>query len=345
MSLEFERVTYRYPGTQAGVFDVTLRVESSELVAVIGGSGSGKTTLLRLVSGFLRAQQGRVTLDGKPIDDIPPRERDVGLVFQNYALFPLMSVAENVAYALKVRSVARAEREAAARKMLGKLGLAEFANRRPDTLSGGQQQRVALARALIYRPKVLLLDEPLSALDPALRGEMRDEILRIQREYKVPTLLVTHNQEEALSMADRVAVIEGGWLAQVATPQQLYDAPATAFVAKFVGHSNLFAGEVVDATHVSTEFGMLEVRPHGLPARARPRLLIRPERIQSRAIRDGRNAFPGRVTRDRFMGAFRHVDVAVGNSTLLVEVGHREPIERIAIPPEAVQLLPEERVV
>jgi putative spermidine/putrescine transport system ATP-binding protein len=205
MTVEFEGVSFAYPGTTAGVKDVDLRVEDGELVAVIGASGSGKTTLLSLLAGFLRPQRGRILVDGRDVTGLSPREREMGIVFQSYALFPHMQAWQNVAYPLKVRGVPLAERRKTADEALGMVGLACAGGRAPQTLSGGQQQRVALARALVFRPKALLLDEPLSALDAALRPRVRDEITRVQRAAGIATLHVTHDQEEALSMGDRVA--------------------------------------------------------------------------------------------------------------------------------------------
>ena len=227
MAIEIAGASFVYPGTEVGVFDVDLEVGDGELVAVIGASGSGKTTLLKLIAGFLRPDRGRIALGGRDVTSLPVRERHLGIVFQSYALFPHMTAWQNVAYALKVRGVSRPERRRQAYASLASVGLRGFEERLPGTLSGGQQQRVALARALAFRPKGLLLDEPLSALDAALRVEMRDEIRRIQQEHAISTMHITHDQEEALSMADRVAVMESGRLVQVATPRELYDRPAT----------------------------------------------------------------------------------------------------------------------
>ena len=228
-------VTYRYPGSSAGVFDVSLEILPGELVVCIGPSGCGKTTLLRLVAGFLRPEAGTIRLGGEDVSALPPRARECGVVFQAYALFPHMRVWENVAYPLRVRGVAPGERRRRAEAMLEVVGLRGLHERLPAQLSGGQQQRVALARALVFEPRAMLLDEPLSALDAATRLVMRDEIRRIQRGQDIATFLITHDQDEALSLADRIVVLRDGRLVQTAPPQDLYDRPADAFVAGFVG--------------------------------------------------------------------------------------------------------------
>jgi len=339
MSIALESVTFRYPGTEVGVFDIDLEVTDGELLAVIGASGSGKTTLLKLIAGFVSPASGRVLLDGEDVTSIPVRARQLGIVFQSYALFPHMSAEQNVAYPLKVRAVPAAERKRLAAAALELVGLEQFRDRRPFTLSGGQQQRVALARALVFQPKALLLDEPLSALDAGLRGEMRDEIQRLQREYRIATLHVTHDQEEALSMADRVAVMEAGRLVQVATPRELYDAPATRKVAAFVGKANLWDGRVESGDSVRVTFGLLRTLPHHYPAGESITVLVRPERVAVGPAPDGGNSFSGRVVRDRFLGAVRRYDLAVADSIIFGETGRRGRIDSVHIEPEHVQLL------
>ena len=226
--IEMEGVTFTYPGGNAGVRDIDLTIAAGELLAVIGPSGCGKSTLLRLIAGFLEPDAGTIRIGGRDMSGVSARERNLGIVFQNYALFPHMTALDNAAYPLKVRSIASAERRERAREVLQAVGLAGFIDRLPSGLSGGQQQRVALARALVFRPRALLLDEPLSALDAALRIEMRDEIRRIQREFQIATLHITHDQQEALSMADRVAVMRQGRIVQIAPPRELYERPATS---------------------------------------------------------------------------------------------------------------------
>jgi thiamine transport system ATP-binding protein len=244
--LDLSGVTKRYDGTTA-LDDVSLSVGDGEFFTLVGPSGCGKTTTLRLVAGFESPSAGTITVDGRDVAGIPPERRGVGVVFQNYALFPHMSVAENVGYGLRFTDppggVSRGER---VREMLALVDLEGFGDREPTALSGGQQQRVALARALAPAPRMLLLDEPLSALDAGLRERLRGQIKEIQRELGVTTLYVTHDQEEALAVSDRVAVMNGGRVEQVGTPREIYREPATAFVASFVGDNNLFEGRAVD---------------------------------------------------------------------------------------------------
>jgi putative spermidine/putrescine transport system ATP-binding protein len=213
------------------------------LVALLGPSGCGKSTLLRIVSGFIRQTEGRVLFDGEPVDHLSPSRRGVGIVFQNYALFPHMTVAENVAYGLQARKWPRAKIAPRVADMLALVHMSEFAARKPRQLSGGQQQRVALARCLAIDPKLLLLDEPFGALDKNLRLDMQIEVKRLQRESGITALLVTHDQEEALSMADRIAVMSRGIVEQISTPTKIYDRPRTLFVNEFVGSTNVMTGE------------------------------------------------------------------------------------------------------
>jgi putative spermidine/putrescine transport system ATP-binding protein len=233
-------------GSIVALDGVSLEIAPGEFFALLGPSGSGKTTCLRLVAGFDHPDSGRVLLDGRDVTGVPPFDRDVNTVFQDYALFPHMSVAENVAYGPRVRGVAAAERRRRAVEMLELVRLGEFADRRPNQLSGGQKQRVALARALINRPKVLLLDEPLGALDLKLREEMQAELKGLQQQLGITFVFVTHDQGEALSMADRVAVFSGGRVEQLDTPRGLYMRPRTAFVANFVGSANVVSGALAE---------------------------------------------------------------------------------------------------
>src|SRR6185312_5358915 len=256
-AVALEGVSFRYPGTNAGVFDLTMTIASGELVVCLGPSGCGKTTLLRLVAGFLKPDAGVIRLNGSDVGSLPARARECGVVFQAYALFPHMRVWENVAYPLRVRDIALDERRRRAEQMLELVGLQGLAQRLPAQLSGGQQQRVALARALVFKPRALLLDEPLSALDAATRTTMRDEVRRIQRAQNIATLLITHDQDEALSLADRLVLLRDGRLVQAGSPQEIYDRPADAFVAGFVGRANLIDGRVIDAETVDTAIGRL----------------------------------------------------------------------------------------
>ncbi|HEV7930874.1 MAG TPA: ABC transporter ATP-binding protein [Actinomadura sp.] len=246
-------------GEVTAVEGVDLDIGHGEFFAMLGPSGSGKTTVLRMIAGFETPTAGTVHLGGEEVTRRPPFERDVNTVFQDYALFPHMSVLTNVEYGLKVKKVPRAERERRAREALRTVRLEGFEKRKPGQLSGGQRQRVALARALVNRPKVLLLDEPLGALDLKLREEMQVELKEIQRQVGITFLFVTHDQEEALTMSDRIAVFNAGRIEQVGTPSEVYERPATAFVAGFVGTSNLIEGD--SAQSILGRDGVYSVRP------------------------------------------------------------------------------------
>src|SRR5919205_3296459 len=239
--LRLKAITQRFSDFVA-LREIELEVAPGEIVALLGPSGCGKSTLLRIISGFVRQTEGSVLFDGQPVDQLSPRRRGVGIVFQNYALFPHMTVAENVAYGLQARKWPRKQIGARVIDMLALVHMSEFEQRKPRELSGGQQQRVALARCLAIDPKVLLLDEPFGALDKNLRLDMQIEVKRLQRSYGITTVLVTHDQEEALSMADRIAVMNGGRVEQLSPPSEIYDRPLTLFVNRFVGHTNLFPG-------------------------------------------------------------------------------------------------------
>jgi spermidine/putrescine transport system ATP-binding protein len=245
--IAFEKVTKRF-GAVAAVDDVSLAIEEGEFFALLGPSGCGKTTLLRMLEGFETPTEGRILIDGEDVSHTPPNRRPVNMVFQSYAVFPHMSVADNVGYGLLVDRVPAAERSRRVEEALALVKLEGLGARKPDQLSGGQRQRVALARALIKRPRVLLLDEPLSALDAKLREQMRLELAQLQKEVGVTFLFVTHDQDEALAMATRCAVMNKGVLQQVATPSDLYEYPNSRFVADFIGQVNLFEGRLtVDA--------------------------------------------------------------------------------------------------
>ena len=339
MSLSFERVNFLYPGARAGIFDATLSIERGELVAVIGASGSGKTTLLRLLAGFLKPDSGRVLIDGRDVGAEPPEARHLGVVFQSYALFPHMRLWENVAYPLRVRGVAREERERRALDMLRRVGMGGRENDLPASLSGGQQQRVALARALVFEPRGLLLDEPLSALDASLRMEMRDEILRVQRGAGVAALLVTHDQEEALSIADKVVVMSKGRLAQIGAPRDLYEAPATAEIAAFVGQSNLWPGVVVAPGLIEAPIGRLACVTKGRAVGEAVIALARPERLAPTDDTGGSNVFCGESVADRYLGPVRRVDLKVARGVVRLETHLRGAVRCVRIPPESIRLL------
>jgi len=339
-SVRLENATFRYAGGAAGIFDATFDIAPGELIVCIGPSGSGKTTLLKLIAGFLRLDSGRVYLGGEDVSAATVRSRECGIVFQSYALFPHMTVWENVAYPLRVRNIPLAERGPRAAAMLDMVGLSGYRDRLPAELSGGQQQRVALARALVFKPRALLLDEPLSALDAATRVTMRDEIRRIQKQNNVASLLITHDQDEALSLADRIAVLRDGRLVQVATPQEIYDRPVDAFVANFVGRANLIDGIAAGADAVDTPLGRLATLPHGAVNGASIRLLVRPERVEPSAAAGGENVFAAQIVHDRFFGANREIELTVGQGSIKIETAMRGGIAHVRVPREAVQFLP-----
>jgi len=344
-SVRIANASFSYAGGKAGIFDLSLDIAPGELVVCIGPSGCGKTTLLKMIAGFLPCASGKVLLDGEDVTGVPVRERQCGIVFQSYALFPHMRVWENVAYPLRVRGVPIGERQERAEEMLDLVGLGGYGTRLPSELSGGQQQRVALARALVFKPRVLLLDEPLSALDAATRLSMRDEIRRIQKQQNIASLLITHDQDEALSLADRVAILREGRLVQVAEPKHIYDQPADAFVASFIGRANLIDGTVAGPDVVDTPIGRIATIDHALPLGKSVRLLVRPEKIapmreDAAGISTGENNFAVTVLHDRFFGASREIEVSTGQGLLKIVTASREDITHVHIPREAVQFLP-----
>ena len=346
MKISLQKITFTYPHTPYGVFDIDLEIQEGELLAVIGSSGSGKTTILKLIAGFEHPQKGTLLLGDRPVQDLPPSRRNLGVVFQSYALFPLMTTVENVAYPLKVRGVPKEDRLGKALEMIRRVGLEAFADRYPSTLSGGQQQRVALARALVFHPNALLLDEPLSALDAKLRIEMRDEIKNLQRQNGITTIHVTHDQEEALSIADRVAFLKDGHLVQVDTPKNLYDHPKTLEVAQFVGRSNLVRVRVAEPDKIETPFGVIPCSTNGFTPGETCVALIRPETIQlypsleTAPSQSGVSVFPCKVVRDRFLGPVRRLDVEITGYTLEAETMWRGEIGACMIKPETLRLFP-----
>jgi putative spermidine/putrescine transport system ATP-binding protein len=297
---------------------LSLEIAPGELVALLGPSGCGKTTALRILAGFETADSGTVTVDGKDIAPVPPAKRDMGMVFQSYSLFPNMSALQNVGFGLRMRKMGAADRRRRAREQLELVGLAAQASQFPHQLSGGQQQRVALARALAIQPRVLLLDEPLSALDAKVRLQLREQIRSLQQRLGITTLFVTHDQEEALSMADRVGVMKEGTLEQVAAPAELYTRPATAFVAEFVGTMNRIPGELTVSGQVSALGTVTGVQSSctGVPP-GPVDVLVRPEGLRIAAITGGN----GIVTHRTFLGSVTRVSVLLsGDVAVRVDV-------------------------
>ncbi|WP_307196200.1 ABC transporter ATP-binding protein [Neobacillus niacini] len=284
---------------------MNLEIKQGELVSFLGPSGCGKTTTLNMIAGFLDVDGGRIVVDGKPVHLLPPNKREMGMVFQNYALFPHMTVFDNVAYGLKLRKVSKSEIHTRVTEALEMVRLAGYEKRYPKELSGGQQQRVSLARALVIKPKVLLLDEPLSNLDAKLRQEMREEIVEIQKKVGITTIFVTHDQEEALAISDRIAVMYEGRIEQVDTPVAIYNHPQTDFVSRFIGEVNQIQGQVVEALNdnqclVSLD-GYEQVLSVHQPKDSVIDFYIRPEKIQISIENSG--GLQVRVERKMFLGA------------------------------------------
>src|SRR6266851_446419 len=281
--LRLDNITHRF-GDVVAVSDVTLDIGGGELVALLGPSGCGKSTLLRIMSGFIRQTQGRVLFDEAAVDHLPPNRRGVGIVFQNYALFPHMTVRQNIAYGLQAHHWPREKIAPRVDEMLDLVHMRQFGERLPRQLSGGQQQRIALARCLATDPKVLLLDEPFGALDKNLRLDMQIEVKRLQREYGITTILVTHDQDEALSMAERIAVMNKGRIEQLSPPTEIYDRPHTLFVNQFVGTTNLIPGEIADlvlGTVRLADGATLAAPPvSGIALGTRVLVSIRPEQLR-----------------------------------------------------------------
>jgi ABC-type Fe3+/spermidine/putrescine transport system ATPase subunit len=344
-ALRLESLTRRF-GDRAAVDALSLEISAGQLLALVGASGSGKTTTLRMVAGYELPDAGRVLFDGRDITREPPQRRDFGMVFQHYALFPHLSVGENVAFGLEARGVAKRERLARAAQALAGVGLEGAAGRPVQSLSGGEQQRVALARALVIEPRVLLLDEPLSNLDPTLRRSTREELRATLHRLGVTALFVTHDQEDAFAVADRVALLARGRLLQVGAPEELYDAPASRAVAEFIGRAALLPG-TFDGTTVALRVDGSE---HRVPARAQPGLegrrdvlaVIRPDSLAFVAAGTP-GAWSGVVTDRRFAGALVAYHVRLGDGTAVelhstergVHVGERVAVT-IARTPIAV---------
>jgi putative spermidine/putrescine transport system ATP-binding protein len=331
--VELHRVTKRYGDELLAVSELTLRVRQGELLALLGPSGCGKTTTLRLIAGLLRPSGGRITLDGVDITDWPSHRRDMGVVFQSYALFPHLNVGQNIAFGLEMRRIARREITRMVGDVLSLVRLNDFDNRRTRELSGGQQQRVALARALVIRPKVLLLDEPLSNLDATLREELRHEIRDIQQQLGITTIFVTHDQAEALSMSDRIAVMKQGRFVQIGNPSEIYERPEDPFVAGFIGRINSFVGTVQTGRPCMAALdGGTRVRlPRDFEPGQSVLIMIRPHRLDLRQAQGEIsqtsgvtcNGIKGRVRKVTYVGDVVQYRIETGGPELLCEQGTR----------------------
>ncbi|MCS7167016.1 MAG: ABC transporter ATP-binding protein [Gemmatales bacterium] len=349
-AVRLERVSKRF-GTTIAVHNVSLEVASGELFFLLGPSGCGKTTLLRLIAGFLEPDEGEIYFDDRPMRHVPVQRRDLGIVFQHYALWPHRSVFENIAYGLEVRRFPRGEIQRRVQEILQLMRLEAYRDRYPGQLSGGQQQRVAMARALVIRPRVLLLDEPLSNLDAALRQELREEIRRIQREIHITAIYVTHDQGEALSMADHLAVMHQGRILQVGSPREVYERPTSRFVATFLGQGNLFPCRLLcqenSVAQIETTFGAWRAHTQ-LPHHATGQplyCLVRAEHWQL-ANEQSPNRLEAVVKRIDFHGDVLLVELLASTHSLYWRVptplapnlmpGHRL---QLSAPPERIVLL------
>jgi len=311
--ISIKSITKRFGNVVTAVDDVTLDIQEGEFFALLGPSGCGKTTLLRMLAGFEIPSEGTISIDGEDMEGVDPNRRPVNMVFQSYAVFPHMKVFDNVAYGLKVTGVAKGEISERVEEALSLVQLDGFGDREPDQLSGGQRQRVALARALVKRPKVLLLDEPLSALDAKLRGTMQLELVRLQQTVGITFIIVTHDQDEALSMADRVAVMETGIVRQIAPPSELYEYPASRFVADFIGKMNLFEGQATSFQDgvlgvAIAGLGDLEV-PHDADISGEIGIAIRPEKLRVTLEQPGESCicFPAVLDNVAYHGSESHM--------------------------------------
>ncbi|MCX6964191.1 MAG: ABC transporter ATP-binding protein [Verrucomicrobia bacterium] len=314
--VELRNVTKRF-GAYEALKEASFEIRAGEFMTFLGPSGCGKTTCLRLISGFDTPTSGQIFLDGKDLTFEPPYRRDVNQVFQNYALFPHLTIYENIAFGLRMKKVPAAQIRERVDRVVKMTSLEAFIDRKPAQLSGGQRQRVALARAIVCEPKVLLLDEPLSALDAKLRTQMRVELKQLQKKLGITFVFVTHDQEEALTMSDRVAVLNAGRVEQIGTVNEIYYKPATRFVASFIGESNIVEAEILRAEgeflHCRLEGGLeLDVRTPKPPAHSQILLSLRPEKIRlTRENPGGRNSFPGTIEMEIFKGAVDDLTISV----------------------------------
>jgi|TARA_B110000459_G_scaffold74054_1_gene83276 putative spermidine/putrescine transport system ATP-binding protein len=338
--VKFDRVQKSYDGLSLVVKDLNLSMPRGEFLTMLGPSGSGKTTCLMMLAGFETATHGDIMLDGISINNIPPHKRGIGMVFQNYALFPHMTVAENLAFPLEVRKIGKSDREAKVKRALEMVQMGDFGGRRPAQLSGGQQQRVALARALVFEAELVLMDEPLGALDKQLREHMQFEIKRIAENLGITVVYVTHDQTEALTMSDRVAVFNDGRIQQLAPPAELYESPENSFVAQFIGENNTLEGVVKEISNgvalVQLNDGnVIDCKPVNVTkAGEKTRVSIRPERVEldQTRMRPGAHRLRAEVLEFIYMGdMFRTRLRVAGNDNFIVKTRNA---------PDQVQLEP-----
>ncbi|WP_321365063.1 ABC transporter ATP-binding protein [uncultured Celeribacter sp.] len=338
--VSFEHVQKSYDGETLVVKDLNLQLAKGEFLTMLGPSGSGKTTCLMMLAGFETATHGEIRLDGKPINQVPPHKRGIGMVFQNYALFPHMTVGENLSFPLEVRGMGKSEREAKIKRALDMVQMGAFANRRPAQMSGGQQQRIALARALVFDPKLVLMDEPLGALDKQLREHMQFEIKHLHESLGITVVYVTHDQSEALTMSDRVAVFNDGRIQQLAPPAELYERPDNSFVAGFIGENNKLPGVIEELNGeravVRLENGeLIDATAVNVNAKGDKTLVsIRPERVEFKPelIPEGAHAIEAEVLEVIYMGDFLRTRMRVaGHDEFVVKC--RNTIDQMPLTP------------
>jgi len=342
--VEFERVQKSYDGETLVVKDLNLTMPKGEFLTMLGPSGSGKTTCLMMLAGFETATHGEIKLDGRPINNIPPHKRGIGMVFQNYALFPHMTINENLSFPLEVRKIGKSDREAKVKRALDMVEMGAFGGRRPAQLSGGQQQRIALARALVFEPELVLMDEPLGALDKQLREKMQFEITDLAHRLGITVVYVTHDQTEALTMSDRVAVFDDGRIQQIAPPDELYESPQNSFVAQFIGENNTLEGTVKELSDklalVQLDDGeVIDCMPVNVNAVGeRTKVSIRPERVefQKDRLKEGAHLLKATVKEFIYMGdVFRTRLSVAGNDDFIIKSRNA---------PDQVRLKPGEQI-
>ena len=342
----FDRVQKSYDGETLVVKDLNLSMPKGEFLTMLGPSGSGKTTCLMMLAGFETATHGDITLDGVSINNIPPHKRGIGMVFQNYALFPHMTVAENLSFPLEVRKIGKSDRDAKVKRALDMVQMGNFAGRRPAQLSGGQQQRIALARALVFEPELVLMDEPLGALDKQLRETLQFEITNLAHELGITTVYVTHDQTEALTMSDRVAVFDDGRIQQLAPPDELYEKPENSFVAQFIGENNTLEGVVQeikgDTCIVKLDSGdIIDALPVNVSSVGeRTKVSIRPERVEfnPERLQAGTHTLKAEVLEFIYMGDIFRTRLRVAGKDNFIIKTRNAPDQRRLMPGEMIEI-------
>ena len=349
--VEFERVQKSYDGETLVVKDLNLSLPKGEFLTMLGPSGSGKTTCLMMLAGFETATHGDIRLDGVSINNIPPHKRGIGMVFQNYALFPHMTIAENLSFPLEVRKMGKSDREAKIKRALDMVEMGAFGGRRPAQLSGGQQQRIALARALVFEPELVLMDEPLGALDKQLREKMQFEITHLAHNLGITVVYVTHDQTEAMTMSDRVAVFDDGRIQQLAPPDALYEEPENSFVAQFIGENNTLEGTVKEINGkmalVQLDDGeLIDCNPINVGVGDRTRVSIRPERVEFNKdrLQEGTHTIKAEVQEFIYMGDIFRTRLRVANNDEFIIKTRNAPDQQRLQPGQQIEIgwLPED---